>query len=309
MSLPEIAAATEVPAHRLLRLLRGLIWAGIVAEDGAGGFYLVPAYVDLADDSPTSIATDILFHGAFFYAEWGRLEDYLKDDAIPYERVHGRPLFDHLAADPALARLFNRPMAARTLEYVDRIASLPLFDTARHLVDVGGGEGQLLLGILRARPASTGVTFDLEVQRPVATEAIRASALEARCQFAAGDMFSAVPTDGDVYLLKWVLHDWDDAHAGSLLRVLHRDAPAAAQLIIIERLMPDSLTAGAALASADLNMLVLNGGAERTLVAYRTLLQNAGWSLSHVEPVENRYGFHALIAGKSPRPASSPPPG
>ena len=295
-SLAEIAAASGLDERRLLRILRGLLWAEVLIPSGEGRFCLSPDCECLASESPMLAAEDILFQGRFFYLAWAHLEDYVKDGSIPFERAHGVRLFDRLVSDPTLARDFNRPMAVRTLEYVDQVASLAVFDGAASIVDIGSGEGQLLLGIVARRVECTGVIFDLDIQKPAAVRAIADASLAGRCRFEAGNMFAAVPRAGDVYLLKWVLHDWDDESVGRILGVLRRDISRNARIVIIERLMPQSITESLALAQADLNMLVLNGGAERSLPDYERLLHHAGFALRAVEKIESRYGFYALIA-------------
>ena len=295
-SLAEISAATGLHEQRLLRILRGLLWAEVLVPSGEDSFCLSPDCECLTSEFPTLAADDILFQGRFFYQAWAHLEDYVRDGSIPFERAHGGRLFDRLVSDSTLARDFNRPMAVRTLEYVELVASLAVFDGAASIVDIGSGEGQLLLGIVARRVECTGVIFDLDIQKPAAVRAIADASLVGRCRFEAGDMFAAVPRAGDVYLLKWVLHDWDDESVGRILGVLRRDIPRNARIVIIERLMSQSITESLSLAQADLNMLVLNGGAERSLPDYERLLQQAGFALRAVEKIESRYGFYALIA-------------
>ena len=295
-SLSEVSSASGLHEQRLLRILRGLLWAEILVSSGEDRFCLSRDYECLASSSPTLLADDILFHGRFFYLAWAYLEDYVKEGSIPFERAHGIRLFDSLIADSALAREFNRPMATRTLEYVDQVASLGVFDGAATVVDIGSGEGQLLLGIASRRVECTGIIFDLEIQKESALRAIADASLGGRCRFEAGDMFAAVPKAGDVYLLKWILHDWDDASVVHILSVLRRDIPRGARIVIIERLMPEPVGESVSLAQADLNMLVLNGGAERSLSEYKRLLRAGGFALRATEKIESRYGFYALIA-------------
>ncbi len=297
-TLAELSAAAGVPEVRLRRVLRGLIWVGVVVPAGEERYALAADHASLAEESPTSAAGDILFQGRFFFSAWAHLEDYLRDGAIPFERAHGARIFDLLAVDPALAGEFNRPMAARTQEYAAQVASLAAFDDARSVVDVGGGEGQLLLAIVQQRAGCTGIVFDLESQRPAALQAIAEASLAERCRFEAGDMFAAMPGGADVYLLKWVLHDWDDENVARILSVLRRDMPEHARLIIIERVMPETMSDSVRLAQADLNMLALNGGAERSLPDYERLLRAAGLELRAIEQIESRYGFSALIVQK-----------
>jgi SAM-dependent methyltransferase len=296
-TLPELASELEVPECRILRLMRGLVWAEIVSFEQIHGFRLTTEGRNLLDDSPTSLAGGILFHGRFFYSAWGHLDEYMRDARIPFEQAHGRRLFDLLSNDPESAREFNGAMSERTKEYSRGVADLPVFHGRKRIVDVGGGEGQLLLDILKIRSESTGVISDLPMLRPEAERAIAAAGLTDRCSFQEGDMFSVVPEAGDLYLLKWVLHDWNDERAGRILQTIRSRMNKESSLLIFERIMTDGITESVPLVQADLNMLVLNGGAERTQAQFSELLRSSGFCLKSVTPIESNYGFHMLSAG------------
>lgn len=293
--LEELVGYTGVPRDRLVRVMRGLIWAGVVTH-GSEGFRLTELAKPLSDRSSCNIADDVLFHGHFFYQAWGRLHDFATTGQEPFDCAHGRPVFELIGESPELAALFHGPMAIRTAEYSPAIAGLSSLPTDGTIVDVGGGEGQLAIDVLRARPNLNGVVFDLPVCREAAERLIAHHGLTGRCQFVGGDMFNRVPTGGATYLLKWILHDWNDAKAEQILRSIRASAGPASRLLVIERIMPEELTASAPFAQADLNMLCLNGGAERTERQYRELLAAAGFVLEDVVPIEEEYGFHGLVA-------------
>lgn len=299
-TLAGLAAQLDIPEGRLLRLMRGLAWAEVVSFDQTHGFSLTTEAGRLLDPSPTSEAAGILFQGQFFYPAWGCLLDYLRDGRIPFEQAHGQRLFSLLANEPVLAGEFNRPMSARTAEYSQAIALLPALHGAKKIVDVGGGEGRLLIDVLKVCPSSTGVILDLPVARAGAERMIRDSGLADRCRFQEGDMFASVPEGGDVYVLKWVLHDWDDQGALKILQVIRSQMRRDASLVIIERIMPEGINEALPLVQADLNMLALNGGTERTRTEYEELLKLSGFRLSEVSPIESNYGFSALTAGIEP---------
>jgi hypothetical protein len=295
-TLAELASQLNLPEQRFLRLMRGLVWAEVVSFDQTHGFSLTTEACRLLDPSPTSEVAGILFQGQFFYSAWGCLYEYLWDEKIPFEQVHGKRLFALLSNEPVLAGEFNRPMSARTAEYSHAIAVLPALCGPKKIVDVGGGEGRLLLDVLKVCPSSTGVILDISVVRAEAERMIRESGLTDRCRFREGDMFSSVPEGGDVYILKWVLHDWDDQSALKILQVIRSKMRSEASLVIIERIMPDGINEALPLVQADLNMLILNGGAERTRTEYEKLLMLSGFKLCDVTPVESNYGFYALTA-------------
>ena len=146
------------------------------------------------------------------------------------------------------------------------------------VVDVGGGYGQLITTLLLAHPRLHGVLFDLPHAIEPAT--VRLAQLSSRCELVSGSFFDALPAGADVYLLKSVLHDWDDAHCLRILRRCHEAMVArpGARLFVIERLAPECFAATSrdrAIARSDLNMLVSLGGRERCEREYCALLSDA----------------------------------
>lgn len=298
-SLDSLAVELAIPSKRLGRLLRALVWAEVLSCDEGGLYSLTDDGKKLIDQSPTSLAGGFGFQGDFFYGAWGKLFDYLKDGSIPFERANGQGVFDVLAEDVALAKSFNGAMAMRTSEYSEEISKVLFLGDGQTIVDVGGGRGRLVVDILGHAPSARGIVFDLPMLETEAKALIQASAVADRCDFVPGDMFDAVPTGGDVYILKWLLHDWDDEHAVKILNVVSRAMKGSARLFIIERLMPSDLSGALSLVQPDMNMLCLNGGAERTIEEYKRLASAAGFQIENVLHFENQYGFLALQASKA----------
>ncbi|MCB1103826.1 MAG: hypothetical protein H7A44_09110 [Opitutaceae bacterium] len=296
----DLADTLAIPANRLNRLLRAMVWAGYLELHPDAAYALTDSGRELISSTPNSPVGGLIFQGRFFYQAWGGLFDYIKNGKIPYETAHGVRIFDQLVDDPDLANAFNGGFAARTAEYSAEIARLPVFANARRLVDIGGGDGRLLLDILAELPAARGVVFDLPILQTDAAKAIAASPAGDRCTFAAGDLFQSIPDAADLYLLKWVVHDWEDERAVRLLRNVAARLQDGAKLILIERLMPDALADMMPLVQPDMNMLCLNGGGERTRAEYAALLHAAGLKLTAIEPIENPYGFVVMIA-EAPR--------
>jgi hypothetical protein len=292
---------------------------GAVDTDDDSGYRLTAAGACLLDDDPLSFAASLRFDGEFFFGAYGRLWDYQETGAVPFLRASGGvPLFDVLATRPDLAALFAAPMSRRSEQYSAQIAALPalavLADAAEPgrpvtIVDVGGGEGRLLADILQTYPAANGILLEMAVLEEQATRLFANAGLAARCRFVSGDMLMAVPEGGDAYVLKWVLHDWNDADAETILRRCRaamqrsRSEGREPRLLIIERLMPERVQAGnALLAASDLNMLCLFGGAERTRAEFAALITRAGLRLESVTPVEDAYGFFALECADADAP-------
>jgi hypothetical protein len=155
------------------------------------------------------------------------------------------------------------------------------------LVDVGGGYGALVPPVLAHHPAMTAVVFDLARCERGAVEWLDTAGLAARCRFVAGDFFTDALPSGDAYVLKSVLHDWDDEHAAAILENCRRAAEQGARLLVIETVLPDEIGTTIEdqwMAAADLNMLVATGGRERTEAEYRALLHDAGWDVARIVP-------------------------
>jgi hypothetical protein len=157
---------------------------------------------------------------------------------------------------------------------------------------VGGGHGALLAAILRAHPALRGVLFDLPHVAEGARAELEAAGVAGRCEVVAGSFFESVPGGADAYLLKSVLHDWDDERCGAILGGARRAMAEGGRLLVVERVMPERMTACAAhraVAASDLNMLVATEGRERTEAEYRALLAAAGFARIHCSPLAAGY--------------------
>jgi len=162
------------------------------------------------------------------------------------------------------------------------------FSRARHIVDVGGAHGDLLLTILHAHPQARGTVFDLPHVADAARQAISTQGYGGRCEAVGGDFFQAVPPGGDVYLLKLIVHDWPDAEVVHILRNCRAAMPLDGTLLVIEMVLPDDPQLSVAHVS-DLNMLVMTGGQERTAREYEALLTRAGFRLTRLIPTGSPY--------------------
>jgi len=298
-SLDSLAMELRIPALRLRRLLRGLVWSDVLACDADGLFSLTEDGKRLIDQSPASLAAAFGFHGDFFYSAWGKLFDWLEEGAIPFEKANGSRVFDLMAGDKAVAASFSRAMSMHTSEYSKEIAEVISLQNGQTLVDIGSGEGQLVIDLLGFNPSCRGIVFDLAMLQVDAEALMRRSLVADRCVFTPGNMFHTIPAEGDVYIMKWLLHDWDDENVLKILDATARAMRRTARLFIIERLFPLDPKEAPALVQADLNMLCLNGGTERTLDEYSWLISAAGLRIDKVLPFKNQYGFLAIQVSKA----------
>jgi O-methyltransferase domain len=196
-----------------------------------------------------------------------------------FDAAFGVGLFDYLADHPEAAALFAGGMAARTTQHAAAIVAGYDWAGFRTIVDIGGADGTLLTSILAAAPSARGVIFDQPRMQAAAERRIAAKRLQQRCTFTGGDFFASVPPGGDAYLLKYVLHDWDDTQVVAILRNVRRVAPLHTRLLVVEPLLPDDDAPALETAMMDVAMLAVSGGRERTRAEFAALYECSGFRL------------------------------
>ena len=193
--------------------------------------------------------------------------------------------FDYLSRNPEQARVFDDAMVGAHGQETPAILRSYDFSGVDVLVDIGAGNGSLLMTILQKYPALRGIVFDLPGVATRARRLVEATDLAERCQVVGGSFFDAIPTGADAYLARHILHDWDDASALDILRTIHRAMPPRGKLLVVEGIVaPGNDPSFTKL--LDLNMLVILGGRERTEQEYRTLLEEGGFQVTRVIPTE-----------------------
>lgn len=295
-SVADLAALTGAHAASLGRLVRALASLGVVADEGDGNVGLTPLGVPLRADTPSSVRDHVLFlTGEWFWRSWGDLLASIHTGRSAFEHQFGMPVFDYLGQDQdagAIHHAFFTAMAARSTP-----PHVAAYDYGRFgtIVDVGGNVGPLLAGILHAHPGVRGVLFDLPFVVADAASILAEAGVTDRCTVVGGDFFAAVPGGADAYVLKYIIHDWDDARAGTILRRCREAMAPDATLLLIEQVLPERLETGAAAwqaARLDLQMLVLtSGGRERTEAEFRRLLAGAGFALQRVVPTASPFSI------------------
>jgi hypothetical protein len=272
----DLAAETDTHPPALYRLLRALAAVGVLEEREGRRFALTPVGDCLRSDAAEPVAGWAAFIGRpSHWRAWGELQHSIRTGDSGFRRAHGTDPWEYRAQDPEEAAAFDRAMA--DLAHRSQRALMDAYDFSRFatVVDVGGGRGALLAVLLAAHPHMQGVLFDLPyVISPIDAISPDATVAE-RCRTVAGSFFDGVPAGGDAYVLRAVLHDWDDEHAVAILRNCRAAMTDDATLLIIER---DVGPANALPATkfSDLNMLVSLGGQERTIDGYAQLMREAG---------------------------------
>lgn len=282
-----LARACGCDASALHRLLRGLAALGVLRLEADGHCSLTATGELLRRDAVLSLNSHAQWWSHQAWNVWSDLMGSVRTGQSTRQREHGQQGFDHLEADAASAHLFHRSMVELTRLVAFDLASSPALPDAGVVIDLGGGHGELLAEVLRARPRLRGVLFDLAHAVVGAQAHLRQAGVAERVTVTSGDFFAALPGPVDVVLLKSVLHDWNDDDA---VRILQRARDALApggRVLVIERVMPgrvEDLPEHRTTTRSDLNMLVGLGGRERTVEDYDALLSSAGLSRQRMLP-------------------------
>ena len=281
----DLASATNMHAPSLFRLLRALSSVGVLGAEG-NSFSLTPLSETLVTDAPGSLRWFAVSElGQEHYPAWGNLMHSVKTGEIAFDNFFGMDIWKYFSKNPEDAGVFNNSMSAVTAATNEAITSLYDFSSFKKLVDVGGGHGGLITGILKRNPNLKGVLFDAPEVIEGARQKIEAAGLTDRCETVPGDFFQAVPAGGDVYIMKWIIHDWDDQKSNTILRHIRNQIPANGRLILVDCVVPETNEPHFS-KFIDMNMLVMTGGKERTEKEFQELLSAAGFKLLRVIPTE-----------------------
>ena len=287
MQSEELAQLTGTHAPALYRVLRALASVGVFAEDDQGRFALTPLAATLRSDVPGSLrAFTISELGEDHYPAWGEVMRSVRTGETAFDHLFGMDVWRYRAQHPEEARIFDEAMASFSSIIHEAILRSYDFSPIGTLVDVGGGDGGLLASILKASPQMQGVLFDLPHVITGAQKRMEAEGLVERCQIVPGDFFASVPSGGDAYLLKWVIHDWDEERSVAILKTCHHAMAEHGKLLLVEAIIPQG-NLPSFHKFMDLNMLVMTGGRERTEAEYRALLEAAGFRLRNIIPTQS----------------------
>jgi ubiquinone/menaquinone biosynthesis C-methylase UbiE/predicted transcriptional regulator len=282
-TVAHLAESTGTHARSLYRLLRALASEGVFAEDEQGRFALTPLGERLRSDVPNSQRSMAIMSGEEHYRCWGELLYSVQTGQTAFEKLYGQPIFPYLASHPRQARIFDEGMVG--VHGAETKAMLDAYDFGGigTLVDIGGGNGSLLLATLEHYPSLRGMVFDRPDVIERARANVKSAGLENRCTLAGGNFFETVPAGGDAYLMRHIIHDWNDEQCRTILRNCRKVVPPSGKLLLIESVIPPGNEPCFA-KFLDLTMLAIPGGMERTEAEYRELLASAGFRLARVVP-------------------------
>ena len=282
-TVDELANATGTKAELLYRLLRALASVGIFAEEDERRFTMTPLAEPLRSDVAGSQRSLALMMGDDQYRAWGNLAETVQTGDNAYEKIFGKPIFDHLAEQPEKARIFDDAMTGIHGRETGAILDAYDFSGINTIADIGGGNGSKITAILQKYPEMRGILFDLPHVIERARPNIEAAGLIDRCQLVDGDFFKAVPSGADAYVMRHIIHDWDDEKSRAILTNCRAVMSPGNKLLLAESVIPpgNDPFMGKFL---DLTMMLIPGGKERTEDEYRGLYDTAGFDLVRIVP-------------------------
>jgi hypothetical protein len=257
------------------RLLRACASLGLVTYDGECRFTATSLLNTLRTDNAQSLRDlAMLMAGPGNWLPWGRFVDCVKTGQPQAVAALGKMVFEYIAERPAESQTFTRAMKRAITFVTEEVARILDTRSATVIADIGGAGGSLLHAVLQANPAPSGIVFDLPNIAEIAKGAAAEVGLERRVTSVGGDFFEAVPA-ADLYLLRYILHDWDDAACIRILQNCRRAMLPGGRVAVIEQVLGDIGQPGPA-PLMDLNMMVMLGGRERSETEYGQLFAAAG---------------------------------
>jgi hypothetical protein len=284
-STPDLAARTGANEDALYRVLRALATTGIFTETSSRTFALTPSGALLRSNVPGSMRDMVLWLcDSFHFRVYAEMAHSVRTGETLGDKLLGMPVFEYLQHNPELAARFNNAMTNFSAGIAPAVLEAYDFGGIDVLVDVAGGHGMLLASVLRKYPSMRGILFDVE-HVIAGAKAPEALGVADRCDKVLGDFFKAVPRGGDAYVLKSIIHDWDDEKAGAILRNTRAalEGKPNGKVLLVEAVIkpgnePDLSKLG------DLEMMLLPGGRERTEAEFAALFARNGFQLTRVVP-------------------------
>ena len=286
-TVEDLAAATGVQPHGLYRILRALASVGIFAETKNRRFKLTPLAATLQTGVPASMhAWALMINDNWQWNAWMELPHGVKTSEVPFLKAHGVPIFEYLEKHSEDLQVFGESMTSLSRTENPTIPAAYKFSGIRTLVDVGGGHGSLLATILKANPKLKGVLYDQHsvVSRAEKDQYVTAKGIKERCRLESGNFFEAVPTGGDAYIMKYILHDWNDEECVKILANCRAAMNEKGKVLIVDNVI-DSGNDPSWGKLLDIQMLII-GGRERTKKEFASMFAEAGLKLTRVVPTK-----------------------
>jgi hypothetical protein len=286
-----LSKTTNTNERALYRVLRSLASIKIFEETEPKVFSLTPLAELLRSDAPGSMRDGVIFTGEeWHWRVWGNMLHSVQTGKPAWGRVHGAEVFDYFAANPEQSEIFNRAMTVASTSVAPLVAEAYDFSGINRLADIAGGHGYLLAQILKANPNVKGILFDVPPVIAGASALLEEEGVDGRVEKVSGDFFVAVPKGADAYIMKSIIHDWDDERAGRILQNINAAMSPEGKVLIVDSVIPENNEPHFS-KLLDLEMLVSPGGVERTATEYRELLAAAGLRLTNIIQTKSPYSI------------------
>ena len=282
-----LARSTKINAQILYRLMRGLAWCGLVVHLADDRFSLTPLGECLQTESPDSLHENVLSMGEIDWPAWGTLLHVIETGKLGFEHAFGMEVFEYFAQNKEAGSRFDRLMGKSSAAVSAAIIKAYDFSSVKTFVDIGGGNGTLASAVLQANPHLRGIIFDLPHVIERTASHLMTTKMAQRCEAIGGDFFNSVPSGGDVYIMKWILHDWPDDRCVTILKNCHEVMAKDAKLLVVDMVMPEQASPSTPAVMWDLHMMIMLNGIERTETEFRNLFSTAGFNLTQIIPTES----------------------
>lgn len=279
----ELAKLTETHEPSLYRLLRSLASTGLLHKDNEGRFSNTPLGDVLRSDHPQSMRAALNMMGdPEHWNSHGNMQQSVKTGEIGFEYTFGMPVFPYFAQNPAAAKVFDESMTSFSAAVAESVSSTYDFNQAKTIADIAGGRGILLAKVLQKNPDAKGILFEQE--HVLEGNILKEENVADRTETISGDFFQEIPVVADIYLMKFIIHDWNDEQSITILSNLAKSAPKGSKLLLVETVVEEDDNAPSLSKIMDLNMLVMTGGKERKPSEYAELLEKTGFKFEKVYP-------------------------
>lgn len=285
-SLPELAKASQSDEKSLYRVLRAITSVGIFEEKENNIFVLNDLGSTLQSDVAGSVRPWALANLGEHYPAFGDLTYGVQTGKVPFDHVHELSLWEYYKNNPESGDNLIKAMAGMSGAVLKGIINAYDFSPYSTIVDVGGGNGAMLFALLYSSPSSHGIVFD-EPYVVKETEKQIPEDLKGRCSVVGGSFFEKIPANADLYVSKWVVHDWNDREALNLFKVCYNAMRVGSKLLVIDSVIPDELNKPHAGKLLDLNVMAMATGKERTFYEIKNLLKQAGLTFTRLIPTNS----------------------
>ena len=282
-TVEELAELTQTHTPSLYRLMRALTSAGVFSKDAENLFSNTALGEVLRSDHPESIrgAAHMICDREHWNAH-GNMLHSVKTGETAFDYTFGKPIFPYFAEHPEVAEIFDNAMTSFSTVVAKAVAAVYDFSAAKTIADIGGGHGLILSTVLAANPQAKGVLFDQPYVVEGASEVLKNAGVEERVERVGGDFFKEIPVKADIYLMKFIIHDWNDEQSVTILKNLAKSAEPGARVLLVETVVEEDDHIPSISKVMDLNMLAMTGGKERTPSEYAELFEQSGFKLTNV---------------------------